>query len=103
MDGRIGEAFELTTGGVASIRERYCKRGLEGTGWRKYPDREYDRKLDGENEAQLIRLACSEAPKGRSEWSLHLLAEKMVELGVVDTLNHETVRRTLKKTASNFT
>jgi len=97
-DGQIAEAFELSSGGVAGIRERFCERGLEGTVKRKSPDREYERKLDGEKEAELIRLACSEAPEGRSEWSLRLLSDKMVELGVVDTLSHETVRRTLKKT-----
>lgn len=68
---------------------------------RKSPDREYGTKLDGEQEAELIRLACSEAPEGRSQWSLRLLSDKMVELGVVDTLSHETVRLTLKKTDSS--
>jgi len=95
-DDQITEAFELSKGGVAGIRQRFCRRGLEGTVKRKSPDREYERKLDGEKEAELIRLACSEAPEGRSEWSLRLLSDKMVELGVVDTLSHETVRRTLR-------
>ncbi|WP_423816176.1 helix-turn-helix domain-containing protein [Salinibacter ruber] len=81
------------------MRERSCERGLEGTVKRKSPDREYDRKLDGEKEAELIRLACSEAPEGRSEWSLRLLSDKMVEMGVVDSLSHEIVRRTPKKPA----
>ena len=90
---------ELSKGGVAGIRRRFCKRGLEGTVKRKSPDREYERKLGGEKEAELIRLACSEAPEGRSEWSLRLLSDRMVELDVVDTLSHETVRRTLKKTS----
>ena len=98
-DERIAEAFELSAGGVAGIRRRFCQRGLEGTVRRKAPDREYECKLDGEQEAELIRLACSEAPEGRSEWSLRLLADKMVELEVVDTLSHELVRRTLKKTS----
>ena len=98
-DEHIADAFELSKGGVAGIRRRFCKRGLEGTVRRKAPDREYECKLDGEQEAELIRLACSEAPEGRSEWSLRLLADKMVELEVVDTLSHELVRRTLKKTS----
>ena len=102
-DERIGEAFELSKGGVAGIRRRFCERGLEGTVKRKSPDREYGRKLNGEKEAELIRLACSQAPEGRSEWSLRLLSDKMVELGVVDALSHETVRRTLKKTDSSLT
>lgn len=100
-DGRIAEAFELSAGGVAGIRKRFCERGLRGTVQRKSPDREYETKLGGAEEARLIRLACSEAPEGRSEWSLRLLADKMVELGVVDSLSYETVRRTLKKTNSS--
>ena len=102
-DERIGEAFELSKGGVAGIRRRFCERGLEGTVKRKSPDREYDRKLNGEKEAELIRLACSQAPEGRSEWSLRLLSDRGAQLGVVDALSHETVRRTLKKTDSSLT
>jgi hypothetical protein len=67
----------------------------------KNPDREYGTKSDGEQEAELIRLAYSEAPEGRIQWSLRLLSDKMVELGVVDTISHETVRQTLKKTDSS--
>ena len=59
-DARIAEAFELSKEGVAGIRRRFCKRGLEGTLKRKRPDREYQRKLDGEKEAELIRpRACA--------------------------------------------
>jgi hypothetical protein len=53
--------------------------------------------MGGDEEAELIRLACSEAPEGRSEWSLRLLADRLVELGVVDSISHEAVRQTLKK------
>jgi hypothetical protein len=102
-DDRIAEALELSAGGVAGIRRRFSERGTRSTVQRKAPDREYERKLDGEQEAELIRLACSEAPEGRSQWSLRLLADRMVELGVVDTLSHETVRQTLKKTGSSRT
>ena len=102
-DERIGEAFELSKGDVAGIRRRFCERGLEGTVKRKSPDREYDRKLNGEKEAELIRLACSQAPEGRSEWSLRLLSDRGAQLGVVDALSHETVRRTPKKTDSSLT
>lgn len=97
-DGRIAEAFELSEGGVAGIRRRFCDRGLKGTVERKSPDREYETKLDGEAEAELIRLACSEAPEGRSEWSLRLLADRLIELSVVESISHEAVRQTLKKT-----
>jgi hypothetical protein len=61
-DARIAEAFGLSSGGVADSRERFCHRGLMGTVKRKNPDREYDTKLGGGEEARLIQLACSEAP-----------------------------------------
>jgi transposase len=95
-DDRTAEALEVAKGTVARIRRRFCKRGLTDCVERKSPDREYERKLDGEQEAELIRLACSEAPEGRSQWSLRLLADQMVELDVVEDLSHETVRQTLR-------
>lgn len=100
-DDWIAEALELSTGGVAGIRRRLSKRGVEGTIKRKAPDREYETKLDGEQEADLIQIACSEAPEGRSQWSPRLLADRMVELNIVEDLSHETVRQTLKKTNSS--
>jgi hypothetical protein len=98
-DARTAEALEVSAGTVAGIRKRFCERSLTGCVERKTPDREYARTFDGEGEAQLIRLACSEAPDGRSQWSLRLLADQVVELGVVEEASHETVRKTLKKTA----
>jgi len=100
-DERIAEALELSAGGIGGIRRRFSKRGLEGCVRRKRPDGEYERKLDGEQEAELLRLACSDAPEGHSQWSLRLLADRLVELEVVDSISHETVRQTLKKTNSN--
>ncbi len=55
--------------------------------------------LDGEQEAHLIALACGSPPAGRCRWTLRLLADKMVEFGHIDTVSHETIRRTLKKTS----
>jgi hypothetical protein len=101
-DRRTAEALEVAEGTVAALRERFCDRGLKGTVERKSPDREYDQKLDGEKEAELIRIACSEAPEGRSQWSLRLLADRLVELGVVESISHEAVRKTLKKTDSSL-
>ncbi len=95
-DDRTAEALEVASGTVAGIRRRFCKRGLTGCVERKSPAREYDRKLDGEQEAELIRLACSEASEGRSQWSPRLLADEMVELGIVEDLSHETVRQALR-------
>jgi hypothetical protein len=102
-DDRTAEALEVVSGTVAGIRRRFCERGLTGCVERKSPDREYDRKLGGTEEAELIRLACSEPPEGRSRWSLRLLADEMVQLGIVEDLSHETVRQTLKKTGSSLT
>ena len=98
-DERIAEAASCCPATVANVRRRLVERGLEGALARKkqkHPSRL--RLLDGEGEAQLIALACSEPPEGRARWTLHLLADKLVELQVVESISHETVRSTLKKT-----
>jgi DNA-binding transcriptional ArsR family regulator len=87
---------------VSRVRKRYFEEGLEAALNRRPPNREYRRKLDGEQEARLIALACSEPPEGQARWSLRLLADKLVELEVVEEdLSYQTVRRTLKKTPSS--
>ncbi|MCL0093472.1 IS630 family transposase [Dehalococcoidia bacterium] len=97
-DAQIAEAFSVNTKTVGSIRQRFVEQGLEGALNRKRRDRgPRKRKLDGEAEARLIALSCSKPPEGRNRWTLRLLADKVVELGIVDTLSYETVRRTLKK------
>jgi hypothetical protein len=89
---------------VARVRKHYCEGGLEAALNRRPPNREYRRKLDGEQEAQLVALACSEPPEGQARWSLRLLADKLVELEVVEEeISYQTVRRTLKKTPSSRT
>ncbi len=88
---------------MARVRQRYDSEGLEATLRRKAPDREYRRKLDGEQEARLIALACSEPPTGRKSWTLRMLAERLVALEVVDTVSYETVRQVLKQTNSSPT
>jgi transposase len=102
-DERIAEALEISTATVARERRRYCEDGLEVALMPKKPGRPRRRVLDGRAEAHLLALACSEAPEGRERWSMRLLADRMVELGHVDTLSYETVRRTLKKTSSSLT
>jgi hypothetical protein len=74
---------------------------LEAALNRRAPRRVYARKLDGEQEARLIALACSEPPAGQARWSLRLLADKLVELEMVEAISHQTVRRALKKTSSS--
>lgn len=98
----IAEMVEVTEPTVTRIRKRFCAAGLDAALHRKHPERQWERKLDGAQEAHLIALACSEAPTGRDTWTLRLLAEKMVALGHVDSLSYETVRRTLKKGNSSL-
>jgi hypothetical protein len=76
----------------------FVEEGLEAALERHKPRRQYQRKLDGDAEAHMIVLACSQAPEGRSRWTLRLLADRMVSLEQVDHLSYETVREVLKKT-----
>jgi len=102
-DERIAEALDTSVATVGRVRKRFCRQGLEAALERSLPDRVYERSLDGRAEARLIALACSEAPEGRDRWSMRLLADKAVELGIVGSVSHETVRKTLKKTNSGRT
>ena len=97
-DALTSEALDVCPATVVRARRLYCTGGLERAVSRKRPDRDYERKIDGEAEAELVRLSCSEAPEGRGHWSLRLLADEMVELGHFEELSHETVRQVLKKT-----
>jgi transposase len=97
-DAAISEAVEVSTVTVAKIRQRFVSEGLEATlNHYRGPNREYPHKLDGRQEAQLLALAHSKPPEGRTQWSLRLLAGKMVELEYVDSLSAMTVSRTLKR------
>jgi len=78
--------------------KRFIDDGFEVALYGKPRQRTYDRNLDGDAEARLIAMCCSEPPEGHATWSLRLLADKMVELQCVDSISHETVRRVLKKT-----
>jgi transposase len=103
-DGRIAEALGCGRRTVERVRERFVERGLEAALAHKPQDRpSRERKLDGAAEARLIALACSQPPDVRARWTLKLLADRMVEPEVVDSLSDETVRRTLKKTNSSRT
>ncbi len=98
-DERIAEALEVSTATVARERRRFVEDGLEVALMAKKPGRPRRRVLDGRAEAHLVALSCSEPPEGRGSWTLRLLADRMVELGHVGGVSHETVRRTLKKTS----
>ena len=102
MDARIAEALEVDVSTVERIRQRFVEEGLEAALGRKKQDRpSRQRTLDGKAEARLVALACSEPPAGRVRWTLRLLADKLVELEVVEAVSTETIRRTLKKTSSS--
>lgn len=98
----IAQAVGVDISTVERVRRMFVFHGLEASLSRKNPDRHYVRKLDGKAEAQLIALACGRAPKGQQSWSLSLLADRLVELEVVDSISRETVRQTLKKTKLNL-
>jgi len=101
-DARIAQAVEVSDRTVERVRQRFVEQGLEAALVRKKQDRpSRERKLDGRAEARLIALACSAPPEGRTEWTMQLLADKLVELRVVEAVSDETVRRALKKTRSN--
>lgn len=97
QDEAIGTALEVSVSTIERVRERFVEAGLAAALERKAPNREYPRKLNGEQEAHLVALVCSPAPEDRGRWTLKLLAAKMVELAYVDTVSSETVRQTLKK------
>ena len=100
-DAAIQQALDVGQGTIERIRRRYGERGVEGTVHHRKPRRVYARKLDGKAEARLIALACGETPSGHGRWSLRLLADRMVELGYVENVSYQSVRRVLKKTSSN--
>lgn len=100
-DERIAEALGVTTQSVGNWRRQAVEEGPDSLlehHWRARPEA---KKLDGEGQAQLTRLACSQPPDGRGSWTLQLLAQRLVELSIVDTISRETVRQTLKKTISS--
>ncbi len=100
-DAAIAQALKVHPATVARIRQHYVAAGLDAALHRKPPAREYRRILDGEQEARLVALACSAPPEGHKRWTLRLLAERLVELEVVETISYETVRQALKQTGSS--
>jgi transposase len=98
-DAPIADALECGAATVARVRKRFAQGGLDAAVHRKKPTGRQYRKLDGDQEAHLIALACSAPPEGKARWTLKLLADRLVELEVVDAVSDETVRRVLKKTS----
>ena len=94
---KIVEAFDVSEMLIRDVRKRFAEAGFEAAIQRKKPDREYEHSLDGEAEAHLIALACSQPPKGQKRWTLRLLKRAMQKRMYVQTVSHETIRTTLKK------
>jgi len=99
LDEAIAAAVEVSRPTVERVRQRFVEEGLEAALDPRPPRREYRRKLDGEQEAHLIALACAAPPAGQARWTLRLLASRLVELEIVPAVSHETVRQVLKKTS----
>ena len=101
-DEQISEALEASVPTIERVRRRFVEQGLQDAITRRpQPERPQKRKINGEQEAHLIALCCSEAPTGHEHWTMRLLADKMVELGYVEQVSHKTVWETLKKMHSN--
>lgn len=99
---QISKVLKIGMRTIDRIKKRFFEEGLEGALQRKPTSRVYDRKIDGEVEAKLVQLCCSEPPEGFAKWSLRLLADKMVELDYVDSISHVAVGNTLKKMNSSL-
>jgi transposase len=98
-DEQISESLNLCTRTIERVRQRFVEQGFEAALVPARSRRVYSRKLDGKQEAKLIALACSKPPAGKKRWTLRLLADEVVELEIIKSLSHETVRQTLKKTS----
>ena len=101
-DQDISEALKISVATIERVRQRLVEQGLEAALNRKQQQNRRQRLLDGEKEAHLIALTCSSPPHGQGRWTMKMLAEKMVQLGHVESISPETVRQTLKKTNSSL-
>jgi hypothetical protein len=101
-DEQIGDAFGITVQSIERVRKQFVEEGFDAVlARRPYTQKVSRKKIDGEVEAHLVALSCSEPPTGHARWTLRLLADSIIELGYVDTISYEAVRQTLKKTSLN--
>lgn len=96
-DEAISEALAVSLSTIGRVREQFVEKGVTAALERQPTKRVYKRKLDGEREARLVALVCSQPPRGNPRWTLQLLTDTLVELGYVEEISDETIRRTLKK------
>jgi hypothetical protein len=95
---QLADVLRVSLKKIDRVKRRFVEEGLDVALDKRKAEREYVRKADGDFEAHLVALSCSEPPEGHVRWSLRLLADEAVELGYIDSVSHETVRRVLKKT-----
>jgi len=98
---QIAQVLQINPKTVERVKQRFVEEGFDECLDRKPYPKKGPKKADGDFEAHLVALICSEAPEGYARWSLRMLADKMVELNYTDSISHETVRQVLKKTKSN--
>jgi transposase len=98
----ISRILNISMKKIDRVKKRFVEEGFDLALDKRKADRIYEKKADGEFEAHLIALSCSEPPEGFSRWSLRLLADKAVELNYIDSISHEAVRRILKKMNSSL-
>jgi transposase len=101
FDAAIAAAVEVSVNTVERVRQRFIEEGLQAALVPRPSTAPHPSKLDGRGEAHLLAAACSPAPGGQGRWTLRLLADHLVELGIAESISYETVRRTLKKTSSS--
>ena len=99
---QIAKVLNISMKKIDRIKKRFVEEGLDIALNGRKESRIYKKKADGDFEAHLVALSCSDPPEGFSRWSLRLLADKVVELDYIDNISHETIRRVLKKTKSNL-
>ena len=97
----IASAYDVSTKNVEQLKKRVVEEGFAAALYRKPITNAHRRQITGDEEAHLIALCCSQAPEGRERWTLRMLADKMVELDMIASVSHETIRRTLKKVNLN--
>lgn len=95
---QLVDVLSVSARKVDRVKRRFVEHGLEAALNKRKADRQRFKKIDGDIEAHLVAISCSQPPQGQVRWSLRMLADKLVELEYVDSISHETIRKTLKKT-----
>ena len=100
-DKSIARAYHTTERSIGNLRRRFVEKGLEAALGHEKREKAPRTKIDGDTEAKIVALTCSNAPEGHSQWSLRLIADKVVELGIMESVSHTAIGDCLKKTKLN--